>query len=179
MKAKTVFCITLVLVLSLMLSSCNFLGLGIWEILPEDQYQQLLTDKADLETANAKLTADLNTANASITQKDLKIDNLNTEKFQLSGQLADFGSILCKQSWNEAYSNIEVFRADKGDLVGLQVFYTQWLPLGSKWNQYTQSTTLIIDIEGVQAFIMDTRNNCIVVNPEFIDLGQPVNGSSS
>jgi hypothetical protein len=181
MKQKTVFCVCLVIALSLMLSSCNSNILGV-RVMSNKDYQQLLTDKAKLET-DLKTSQD-RVKNRDVTIRSLETDNtsltdqvdlLTTDKKQLLAQVDTFRSILCPQSWDEAYYDTNTTIVTN-PVVGILAFYTQWLPLNIPFNDYSKWTTLILDNEGTSAFMMDTANDCIFVNPDFLDLG-PANGS--
>ncbi len=52
--------------------------------------------------------------------------------------------------------------------VGLyRVYTTQWLPVGQPWSDSGYQTILLVDDDGQNSLILDTRENCVIPNPDF------------
>ena len=178
MKRKSLLFVILVVV-CLTLSSCK--------VMSTDEYQALVTErdvlageKTTLTAEKTSLTGELDAATALNTEKDTTIGDLNNQNKLLGTQIGEFQSMLCVQSWDQAMNKTGIWIVTTNPvIVGGIVFYTQWTKPGLDWDDSIFGTTLLMDDDGAQSFIIDTANDCIIPNPDYFEINQSTGGSSS
>ncbi|MBI3158869.1 MAG: hypothetical protein HYZ26_04650 [Chloroflexi bacterium] len=149
--------------------------------------------QADLDSANIKiqtLQQSVDAANQEISSLKTQLTATQREATQARNDLADerekagqletelevWQAIRCPgHTWQEAWTVQAIFPF-KGVLndfptSGLYVTFTQW-KTQSGWVSGAYSTTLLWDMDGEKSFIIDTEEDCIIINPDFSELGR-------
>ena len=144
----------LALVLVLLLTSCSTLD---------------LVSKSELKDSQ-KQTAEVQ---AKLDEVNLLLEEKEREARELQKLIGELDGLLCTEhSWEEASSVVAVFFPFDSDRVEKNLRYyvafTQWLP-DVKWRDGEYSTTLLIDVDGNASMMLDTEEDCVIVNPELYE----------
>jgi hypothetical protein len=166
----------------LTLTGCKpvFAALGY---VPEEDLQAANNKVARLEqsvtSANQQISTlqtQLRNAQREMTQAKNDLANEREKNEEMEAELASWQAFRCTEhDWQEAWTVQAIFPF-KGVLTdfptsGLYVTFTQWR-FEPGWVSGLYSTTLLWDMDGEKSFIIDTEENCIIINPEFSALGQ-------
>ena len=141
----------LALVLVLLFTSCSPVG---------------LVSKSEVDEAQ-KQTADIQ---AQLDEANLRLEEKEREGRELQKLIGDLDELLCTEhNWEEASSTVAVFFPFDSERVEENLRYyvgfTQWMP-DVAWRDGEYSTTLLIDVDGNASMMLDTEEDCVIVNPD-------------
>lgn len=171
---KTKLIVVLSLVGVLVLSAC-----GVPQEKMDEANAKVTQLTADLAAAKARIES-LQTQStkdqASLADATKDLQEARNSLTAAQNQVSEFNRLLCKQTWDfAAYKTWGVqplsIYPDVPKEIYPYLFVTQW-KLEGPLNPDEGVSVLLFDIDRTQSIVVDTVNDCVIVNPSVFPFGQ-------